>query len=584
MKRKEIAELIRVASGIDKADLVVLNGTLLNVYTGELLEGYSVAAKGERIAHIGKELRHSIGPNTTVVDANGKIIVPGFIDTHAHLCFYCSVEEYLKYSMRGGTTTIVTELMEIAFPLGYRGILEFLESCRKQPVKIFALAPPMVTLSSTTRANALKKSQLKELLRREDILGLGETYWLPVVEQDERLLQFFEETFAANKMVTGHSAGAKGNKLNAYAASGVRSCHEPISAEEVLERLRLGMYVLLREGEIRKDLEAAAKIKDLNVDLHQLALVTDGLALKQLIEEGHMEVVLKKAIDLGFDPVAAIQMVTINAARYLNLDDQIGGIAPGKYADMVIIPDLYDITAEYVISNGRLIARNRELLVPPRTHFFPDWTRRSIRLSPKFSPDDFKISAPAGADYVKVRAIEQVTELVTQEIYLDLPVLGGMIEADPERDLLKVAAIDFLSNPGKKFVGLIKGFKMDKGAIASSMAWDLTNIVAVGANDADLALAVNRVVELQGGAAVCAGGQVLAELSLPIGGYLTDAPIEEIAQKIEELQQATAALGSPFSNTHLTLMTLTTPAIPFFRICEEGLVNIKTNERFGLLV
>lgn len=611
MNLQERVQLIRTATGREKADLAVVNGTLINVYTGELLEGYGVAVKGERIAYVGKEAGEMVGPDTTVIDAAGKMLVPGFIDTHAHMCFFCPASEFLRYSMRGGTTTIVTELIEVSFPLGFQGIIEYLESCRNQPVKIFGVIPPMLTLSSG-RKKIIDKEQLRELLRRDDVLGLGESYWLPVLEEDRRMLELFQATIEAGKIVAGHSAGAKGAKLAAYAAAGVHSCHEPITAEEVLERLRLGLYVLAREGETRQDLEDISRIKDMKVDLQNLALVTDGIALRQLVEKGHMEAVLQKAIDLGFDPVTAIQMVTINPARYLGLDDRIGGIAPGKYADIVVLPDLQHIKAEYVISNGYVIAQDRELRVQPKKYVFPAWTRHAIHLTKKYSPDDFLIqvsggrgapgsgegflseSSPAipGAGHteglatgsIEVRVIDQVAELVTQEIRCAVPLAGGRVEADPARDLLKISCIDFQASPGKQFVGLIRGFKLKKGAIATSMAWDLTNIVAIGVADEDLSLAVNRVIELQGGAVVCADGRVLAEIPLPIGGYLSDSPLEELLRQGEELQEAAAGLGSPFPNTHLTLMTLTSPAIPFFRICEEGLFDIRTNSRVEFVV
>jgi len=579
MNLQERTALIRTASGSEKADLAIINGILLNVYTGEMLEGYGVAVKGERIAYVGKNVRQTVGPGTEVIDAAGKTIVPGFIDSHIHMLFYCSASEFLRYGMRGGTTTIVTELIEIAFPLGYRGIIEYLESCKDQPVKIFGVVPPMFTFSSGTRAKVLHKEHFRELLQRDDILGMGETFWLPVVAEDRRLLELMEETLKAGKIVAGHSAGAKGNKLAAYIAGGASSCHEPTTMDEVIERLRLGIYVLAREGETRQDLAAIAEIKEKNLDLRYLALVSDGVTLKQLVEKGYMEVILQKAVDLGFDPVSAIQMATINPARYLKLDDRVGGIAPGKYADMVILPDLYNINAEYVISNGRVIARRGELLVQPRKHAFPAWTRQAIRLTKKFAPDDFMIRVSADIDSVKVRVIDQVAELVTQESRLSVPVSAGMIKVDPARDLLKVSCIDFRANPGKQFTGLIKGFKMKKGALASSMAWDLTNIVAVGADEGDLALAVNRFVELHGGVVVCAEGMILAELPMPVGGFSSDQPIEDLLQKLEKFQQAAADLGSPFANTHLTLMTLTTPAIPFFRICEDGLFDVRTNSR-----
>ncbi len=577
MNLQERTALIRTALGDEKADLAIVNGTLVNVYTAEVLEGYGVAVKGKRIACVGEDIRHTVGPDTEVIDAAGKTIVPGFIDSHTHLGFYCSPGEFLRYGARGGTTTIITELIEVAFPLGYRGIVEYLEACKEQPIKIFGVIPPMVTLSSAARAKAINKEQLRELLQRDDVLGLGETYWSAVVEQDKRILELFEETLKTGKKVDGHSAGARGKRLAAYVASGVSSCHEPITAEEVIERLRLGLYVLAREGYIRQDLKAVAKIKDNNLDLHQLAVATDSISLKQLIEQGYMDVVLQKAVDLGFDPVSAIQMVTINPARHLNLDDRVGGIAPGKYADIVIIPDLRNIDAEYVISNGRVIARKKEMLVQPRKHVFPPWTRQSIRLTKKAAPEDFLIRVPGDTDSVNVRVIDQVTELVTQEAGFTVPLSQGMIQVDLQNDLLKVSCINFQSDAGKQFVGLIKGFKMKRGAIATSMAWDVTGITAVGADEADLALAVNRVAELQGGAVVCVGGRVVAELPLPIGGYLSDSPVEDLLGRSEEFQRAAADLGSPFANTLLSLMTLTSPAIPFFRICEDGLCDVRTN-------
>ena len=296
-----------------------------------------------------------------------------------------------------------------------------------------------------------------------------------------------------------------------------------------------------------------------------------------------MDVVLQK-LSTSFDPVTAIQMVTINAAEYLNLDDRLGGIAPGRYADIVIIPDLQTISAEYVISNGRIIAHQGELLVQPRKYAFPAWTCQSIRVTKKFTPEDFQIRVAHDVDSVKVRVIEQITELVTKEARLTVPLSGGMIKADPARDLLKVSSIDFQSDPVKQFVGLIKGHKLKRGAIASSMAWDLTNIIAIGADEADLALAVNRIVEMQGGIVVCAGGQILAELPLPIGGYLSDAPIEDLLRESEKVQQAAAGLGFPFANANLTLITLTTPAIPFLRICEDGLIDVRTSKRVEFLL
>jgi adenine deaminase len=252
--------------------------------------------------------------------------------------------------MAGGTTTIITETMEI-FPItGYEGVIDFLASLSDQPIKIFATAPSMVSISK--KARGISKKTLRKLLVRDDILGLGESYWQIVLQEPEEYFPIFKETLQYGKRLEGHSAGAKKEKLMAYIASGISSCHEAINAEEVLERLRLGMHVMIREGSIRSDLAPISRIKDAGVDFRRLIFVEPG----DLLEKGYMEVVVQKAIDCGFDPVHAIQMATINVAEYFFLDGIVGGIAPGKYADMLVIPNPGIIKAEYVISKGKVIA------------------------------------------------------------------------------------------------------------------------------------------------------------------------------------------------------------------------------------
>jgi adenine deaminase len=576
-------EIINVTLGKDKADLVFINAIILNVYTGEWLAHFSVGIKGEWIAYVGDDPGDIIGPDTHVIDAKGKAIIPGLIDGHAHLIdqFY-TVSEFLRYAMVGGTTTIITETME-SFPvMGYEGVVDFLESLKDQPIKILATAPAMV--STSKRAQGISKETLRELLLRDDIVGLGESYWQTVIREPEEYFPLLEETLHFGKRLEGHSAGARGRKLMAYTAAGISSCHEPINAEEVLERLRLGMHVMIREGSIRSDLASIAKIKDAGVDLRRVMLVTDGVAPGDLRERGYMEYVVQKAIECGFDPVHAIQMATINAAEYFFLDDIVGGIAPGKYADMVIISNPKKISVEYVISKGKIIAREGDLLVSPRMHSFTRESRNSIRLKNEFKASDFAIMVEHGAKEVNVRVIDQVTDLVTKELIATVPVVNGEIRSDASIDIVKVAAIDRRFCPGKTFVGLIRGFGMKTGAIASSKAWDTSDIIVVGENDEDMAKSVNRIHELQGGAVVCAKGKILVEISLPVFGFISDLPMDILATRRKEMQGAMKDLGFPFNDPLLTLNTLTGAAIPFLRICEEGLVNIKDGKTIGLIV
>jgi adenine deaminase len=576
-------ELMSVALGESQADLVVVNGDLVNVYTGELLKGYSIAVKGERIAYVGKNAAHTIGKATQVIDVAGKVIIPGLIDAHTHLLWFCTVEEILRYVMKGGTTTIITEALEFSFPLGYRGLQHFLKAIANQPIKIFATAPSMVTISPTTQADAFNAETIRRLLKREEILGLGESYWSPVmVEGSERYFELFSEALASGKKLEGHSAGASDKKLAAYLNCGISSCHESITVEEAQERLRMGICTMIREGDVRRDLEAVAKIKDEKLDFRHLVLVTDGVSPSGLLKRGYMEFAVQRAIELGFDPIIAIQMATINPAEHFHLDGFLGGIAPGKYADIVIIPQLDTIQAELVISNGKIIARKGELLAPPRGHYYPRWMRRSVQLT-KFTPADFIIRVEDKNEPIKVRAINLITDLVSQEIQVTLSPVNGELKSDIERDILKIAVIDRTNQPGKKFIGFVKGFQLKRGAIASTGTWDLSGIIVVGTNEEDMALAVNRTIELQGGIVVCAEDKILAELPSPVGGIISELPLETIAQKLSEIQQKAAELGSKFPDVHLTLTVLTSPAIPFFRICESGLVDVRDGKIVGLL-
>ena len=582
--REKTYELMKVALGEAKADLAIVNGDIVNVYTGEVLSGDTVLIKGDKIAYVGKNASKSIGSSTQVIDAAGKTLIPGLIDGHTHVDYISSISEFLRYVMKGGTTTIITECISIAFTLGYQGIVQFLRSFKNQPIKFFAVIPPMAPISPIAKEHAITTSELRKLLRRKEVIGLGEAYWNQVIEGDQRILDLVMETKKSGKKLDGHSAGARDNKLQAYFASGISSCHESVTVEEVMERLRLGVFVLIREGEIRRELEAISKIKDENIDFRKLALATDGVGQWQLITDGYMEFVVQKAIDLGFEPVTAIQMATINVAQHFGIDDFIGGIAPGKYADIVIIPDLRTIQAEYVISNGQVIAKNGQLVVPPRQHAYPKSMQNSIHLPKSFDANDFAIPVESGRSQVSVRVIDQVTDLLTREALIDIPASDGLLRSDTSKDILKVAAIERTYLPGKTFVGFIRGIGLKHGAIATSTAWDSCDIIVVGANEADMAQAVNRIKELDGGIVVCAGGKILAEISLPFGGIFCTQPMETITQKLHAIQQAAANLGCTSPDIRITLSTLSTGAIPYLRICEQGLFNLRQNSFVDFIV
>lgn len=577
-----LAALTRIASGQEDADMAILNARLVNVYSGEILDNCSVGIQGEWIAWAGEAPKKVDETRTRVIDAGGKTVVPGFIDGHTHMAWLTDPAEFMSVAMKGGTTTLITETME-TFPIsGSHGVKDFLAALRNQPIKIFTTAPAMVSISG--KLKGMPVAVLEDLLAQEGMVGLGETYWQAVIQDPDIFLPMFGRVLACGKLLEGHSAGAGGKKLMAYAASGISSCHEPITAEEVLARLRLGLYVMIREGSIRRDLEAIARIRDFGVDSRRLILVTDGVSPADLIHMGYMEYVVQKAVDCGFDPVTAIRMATLNVAEHFGLDALIGGIAPAKHADMMIIPAPDVIVPGVVISKGRIVAENGKVLAPPRKHVFSEKSLASVNIPEPLKPADFRIHPPGKTLFAGVRVIDLITELVTQELQMEMPVLDGQVLADTQNDIVKVAAIDRAHEPGKRFVGLVRGTGMKSGAFASSAAWDTSDIIVVGASDADMALAANRIRQMQGGAVVCDQGAVLAELALPVMGIMAQAPLAEMARQLEDIRVAISGLGVSFSDPLLTLVTLTGAAIPYLRICEEGLVNLKNGKTTGLWV
>jgi len=579
----DTAKLMQVAMGEAFADLIIINAQVLNVYTGEVLQNSSIGISGQQIAYVNADVAPLIGPVSEVIDVQGLIVIPGLIDGHTHLSWLYTPAEFLKYAMPGGTTTIITETLEFYPVCGDKGLLDFLNAIKDQPIKILATLPAMASISK--KARGVTPQTVETFLARDDIVGLGESYWQEVLQNPDLFLPLFDEVKRAGKTLEGHSAGANPEKLMAYVAAGISSCHEPIKADEVLERLRLGLHVMIREGSIRRDLAAIAEIRNSGADLRRLTLVTDGISPEDLVNKGYMEYLVQKAIDCGFDPVTAIRMATLNIAEHFRLDHLIGGIAPGRFADLVVIPDLQTISAQYVISNGKLIARQGQLLVQPRQHDYAKDSMAAVRLESEIRASAFNIDVTENrSKRAKVRVIEMLTPLVTGEKVMELPVQDGQIRPDADQNLVKVAAVDRTHYPGKTFCGLIRGFGLKSGAIASSAAWDTTAIVVVGANDEDMALAVNRIHFLQGGTVVCDRGLIRAELATPIFSLLADLPMTSLVRKVAEVNQAAAALGIPFPDPILSLITLTGAAIPFLRICEEGLVNLKDGKTKGSVI
>jgi adenine deaminase len=579
---RDAVKLMDVALGKADADMVVIHANLLNVYTGELIPDQSIRIADKWIAFVGPDSESSIGSETIVINAENQTVIPGLIDGHTHLAWMCPIHEYLEYIIPGGTTTIVSESLE-PYPVGgLTAVRDFLDSLKDQPIKFLATAPAMVSVSPD--AAEMPPEDLEWILAQNNVVGLGESYWQAVLQQPDLIMPRLSQALETNKMLEGHSAGASHPKLNAYIACGISSCHEPIQADEVLQRLRLGLHVMAREGSIRRDLEDIVNIKESGADLRRLILATDGIHPIDLLENGYMETVVQKAIDVGFEPITAIQMATLNVAEHFNIDNLVGGIAPGRFADLLIIPDITTIQPNTVISNGRIIFRDRSLTCSPRVHNYSHESRQSIQLPRQFAADDFRLTVENNKKRVVVRAIEMVTDLVTKEIQLELPLAHGTISVQADHDVLKVAAIDRRGGQGKAFVGYLKGFGLNSGAFASSAAWDTSDIIVVGKDNAEMACAVNRIQTLQGGYVLCDNGSIEAEVPLPIWGLTSQQPIPELVKGLSELKKALVSRGVIFPDPMLSIITLTGAAIPFMRICETGYADLKNGRTLGLTI
>lgn len=574
--------LMETALGNEPADLVIRDGTLLDVYGGRLIPHRSVAVLDRWIAYVGPDASHTLGEHTRVIDAGSRILAPGYMDTHTHLSSYWNLSEFLRFAIPGGTTTHITETEGFGYALGAEGVRVFLDQVHGRPVKFYGLVSAFVTLSPTLKLRSITPAELKELLRDDRVIGLGESFWQDVVlTQDNRVLELMQETLRAGKSVQGHAAGAFDRKLAAYAAAGALSCHEAISTEDVLSRLEMGYYVMVREGDIRRDLEILLPLKD-TMDLRRVILVTDGTNPDLLLKQGYLVDVLQKAVDLGLDPVKVVQMVTLNPAEHFGISHLCGGIAPNRFADILLLPDEKHMQPDLVLSEGRIVAEAGRVTVPLPRVPYPEPLLHTVKIRP-LTPAQLRVPVDAAESPDSVRVMEiQPGGLVMREGRASPRIVDGWLDADPQNDLLKAVFIERISGRGERFIGFVKGWGQKEGAAATTLCWETMGIAAVGTNDLDLSLAINRVIDMQGGTALASGGTLRAAVPFNVGGFLSELAMEDIAAGLSAFQREMALLGSPFDHAHLTLMVFTTAAIPFIRMTEKGYYRFREDDYVGL--
>lgn len=594
-KRYSLAEvtqdLVAVAMGRKPADLVLKGGKLVNVNTGEILSGVDVAITKGRIALVG-DVAHTIGENTQVIDCQGYYLTPGFMDGHIHVeSSMMTVREYARTVVPRGTTTIYMDPHEIANVLGMDGIKLMIEDGQRVPLRVYVAMPSCVPAApSFEDAGAvLGPVEIQQAMQWEEVAGLGEMMNFPgVIYGDDSIHAELQATLDANKIITGHySIPETGQGLNAYISTGVRCCHESVRAEDALAKMRLGMYAQLREGSAWHDVKETIKsITENRIDTRYATLISDDTHPNTLIAMGHLDHIVKRAIEEGVNPVTAIQMVTINVAQCFGMDRDLGSIAPGRWADILLISDLTKVLVKKVILNGELVAEDGKMLLEIEPATYPDFARNSMRLLGQLKPEDFAISTKnPQASEALVRVMEVIEAKVgTLARECTLPVQGGLIQNDLEQDVIKAVVAERHRATGTIGKGFVKGLSLRVGAVASTVAHDSHNLLIVGTNDADMALAGNKLAEVGGGMIAVRDGQVVALLPLPIAGLMSDQPVEKVAQAVEYLDHAWKELGCQMVSPFMTMALLALAVLPELRLTNRGLVDTVNFKFVDLIV
>ena len=558
---KDLSLLISVAKGDAPADLILANGRVVNTFNGEV-EKAGVAVYNGLIAGVG-EYRQA----KEIIDLDGKYIVPGLINGHTHLeSSMLDVGQYARAVVPRGVAAIVTDLHEIANVCGLKGIKYVLDSAMSLPLDLFLIAPSCVPATRLETSGAkITPVDIKKVLRYRNCIGLGEVMNYPGVLAGNAAI--LKKIMTVGGIVDGHAPGVRGNDLNAYIAAGIRSDHESVSLAEAEEKLRRGMHVMIREGSTEKNLEALLPLVTDRTWPRCLFVVDDRHA-GDILHDGDIDAVVRKAIKLGLDPVRAIQLATINTASYFRLD-RLGAVAPGYFANLVVLKRLADFTVDMVFYRGRLVAREgKPLFSLPQSAV--EKLTHTVNIRP-FTVKDLKLR-----DKGETRPVIGVVpgQIITRKKLLKVQVIDGLAVADTARDVLKAVVVERHKATGHIGRGLVTGFGLKKGALASSIAHDSHNIVAVGVDDSDIYIAVKEVERLQGGLVAVADGKVIASLATPIAGLLSPEPLEKVAAGLEKLDKAARDLGSALPSPFATLSFLALPVIPELRLTDLGLVDV----------
>jgi adenine deaminase len=564
------------------ADLVIRDGRWVNVHSAEILDHTDIAVLGSRIAYCGPDAGPMIGPRTRVIQARGRYLVPGLLDAHVHIeSSMLTVTQFARAVLPCGTTGVFADPHEIANVLGLAGVRWMAEGAEHTPLQVYVQVPSCVPAAPglETTAAELGPAEVAEALAWPEAIGLGEVMNYPgVVAGEEGVHAKIAAALQAGVVVGGHYASPDlGRAFHAYAAGGPADCHEGTRPEDALARVRQGMKAILRQGSAWKDLaEGLRAITEHGISSRHVLLATDDRHAGTILVRGHMDDVVREAIVAGIPPLVAIQMATLNTAEHFGVAQDVGSIAPGRSADLLLVPDLARLSADVVIAGGEVVAEAGQAVYPLSPVTYPAWAQGTVRLARPLTAEDFATEAPGPDGEADVWAIEVVeNQAPTRKAAVTLPVRDGKVELVP--GVAYAAVVERHRGTGRIGRGFVRGFDLGANcALASTVAHDSHQLLIVGADRNAMARAGNRVAEGGGGVCLVRGGDVRAWIPLPIAGLLSTAPAEEVAGGMEDLHRGLRECGCALQSAFMTFSLLALPVIPALRLTDHGLVDVES--------
>ena len=582
---EEIKDTIETGLGKHPCDIKIRNVRLVNVYSGEIYPT-DIYIKGDRII--------SIDPNAglevqEVIEGNGRFAVPGLIDSHMHFeTTMLSPEALSSVIVPKGTLTLCADLMEIANVAGREGLRAMLTALDRLPCRIILEVPSRVPTAPglETTGAVLGAEEVKEIMGWDESVSLGEMDPSKILFVKDEYLHKIADTLAMGKICNGHAIGRMGQELNVYASCGISDDHECVNEEEMLARLRVGMNVFIREGSTERNLDELIKAAlRSGCCLDNISFCTDDKHPNEIQKEGHINYNVKRAIALGCPPIEAIKMATINAAKHFHLESEIGSITPGRVADILLIDKLEEMQPSLVLFKGKAVAENGALSEECPISAYPDRLKDTVHLKKPITASSFEVKSAAENGTAACRIIQMIDrQIINTCEYEEMPVREHVIGNRVEDDILKLAVVERYGKTGAVGVGFVRGFKLNEGALAFSTAHDHHNIVCVGCNDADMAVAVNEVARMHGGGAVAKNGQVLDSMPLVLGGLMSDKPAPVVMQEIDRLNQSARSLGNEMDAPFMALSFISLPTVPELGLTDMGLIDVLKHEIIPLEV